>query len=263
MQGPANGWHRSLRYAFSEFTIWMSSLDPFGAFCSSLTIILIVYSQYVTVYLIILSSSGLDYIHSLLYTACSIFALMSHFRAQFADPGFVPRHYIPQTMPQAQIFDGVRTSATILQAKKVSLPPVCRKCKTVKPKGAHHCSICTRCIARMDHHCPWINNCVAALNQKYFIQFLCWTGVLCLYSGSIIGAGIYRCAIDSDKCSDVSPNIIILVFLNLFEAVLFGCFVAVMLWDQLSAIFENTPYIDKLQVFYGTFLFLDSLYWNI
>lgn len=41
---------------------------------------------------------------------------------------------------------------------------------------------------------PWINNCVAAFNQKYFLLFLCWTGVMCIYSGCVIGVGIYRCA---------------------------------------------------------------------
>lgn len=31
------------------------------------------------------------------------------------------------------------------------------------------------------------------------------------------------------------------------EAVLFGLFTIIMMWDQVSSIFENTPYIDRLQ----------------
>lgn len=30
----------------------------------------------------------------------------------------------------------------------------CRRCQTFKPERAHHCSICQRCIIKMDHHCP-------------------------------------------------------------------------------------------------------------
>jgi len=45
----------------------------------------------------------------------------------------------------------------------------CRKCDSLKPPASHHCSVCKRCIARMDHHCPWVNTCVGYYNQKFFL----------------------------------------------------------------------------------------------
>ena len=48
----------------------------------------------------------------------------------------------------------------------------CKFCKLIKPLRTHHCSICNKCIFKMDHHCPWINNCVGQNNQRYFLLFL-------------------------------------------------------------------------------------------
>lgn len=43
-----------------------------------------------------------------------------------------------------------------LKPKPRPRPPkrICRRCKSFKPDRAHHCSICKRCILKMDHHCP-------------------------------------------------------------------------------------------------------------
>ena len=34
----------------------------------------------------------------------------------------------------------------------------CDRCRCPKPDLTHHCSVCKRCVLRMDHHCPWIHN---------------------------------------------------------------------------------------------------------
>jgi len=34
-------------------------------------------------------------------------------------------------------------------------PTWCRKCRSVRPPRAHHCSMCGHCVLKMDHHCPW------------------------------------------------------------------------------------------------------------
>ncbi|XP_017770003.1 PREDICTED: palmitoyltransferase ZDHHC15 isoform X4 [Nicrophorus vespilloides] len=57
----------------------------------------------------------------------------------------------------------------------------CEKCKHVKPDRSHHCSVCGECVLKMDHHCPWVNNCVCFTNYKFFILFLGYALLYCLF----------------------------------------------------------------------------------
>ncbi|KAK0158446.1 hypothetical protein PV328_009446 [Microctonus aethiopoides] len=57
----------------------------------------------------------------------------------------------------------------------------CDKCQIIKPDRAHHCSVCRSCVLKMDHHCPWVNNCVAYHNYKFFILFLAYALLYCVF----------------------------------------------------------------------------------
>ncbi|PAV86959.1 hypothetical protein WR25_25625 [Diploscapter pachys] len=57
----------------------------------------------------------------------------------------------------------------------------CDKCKMIKPDRAHHCSICGLCVLKFDHHCPWVNNCVNYHNYKFFLLFLGYGALFCLF----------------------------------------------------------------------------------
>ncbi|KAF2351606.1 Palmitoyltransferase DHHC domain, partial [Trinorchestia longiramus] len=58
---------------------------------------------------------------------------------------------------------------------------VCKKCVAPKPPRTHHCSVCNRCVLKMDHHCPWINNCVGHKNHRYFFQYMVFMLLGCLF----------------------------------------------------------------------------------
>ena len=102
----------------------------------------------------------------------SFLAMISHARTMLTDPGAVPMGYQPNTL---------------LANEGGSKMPMCSRCDGFKPPRAHHCSQCDRCIVKMDHHCPWVNNCVGANNQKHFVLFVGYTGLLSGYALVLLG----------------------------------------------------------------------------
>ena len=131
---------------------------------------------------------------------------------------------------------------------KLKMERKCLRCQSVKPPRTHHCSVCGRCVMKMDHHCPWMNNCIGLRNMKQFVLFnfyvfICafWTtlrlvieGIICkkdklchnLWSGKMLGfiipAGII--------CG------------------LFAVFSLIMLCDSIKMIIYDTSTIDKKQL---------------
>lgn len=206
--------------------VWFIASDCCGIFCAIFTLILLLYAEYVMVFVILGAGSPW---HVLFYSVCSLLAIMSHCRAQFSDPGAVPCE--EDTMESDY--------------------KICRWCNAAKPVQSHHCSTCNRCVMRMDHHCPWVNNCVAMLNQKYFILFLFWTSLCCLYSGIVLIAWFVSCSqvnFTQQTCK-LSMGQSILAVMNFVEALVFGLFVIIMLVDQLSAIMDTLPIDGKATIY--------------
>ena len=143
---------------------------------------------------------------------------------------------------------------------------ICTRCEMYRPPRAHHCRICKRCIRRMDHHCPWINNCVGERNQKFFLQFLFYVGLLSTYSILLVGiswyahplsyehegrgatGGLYTSAAIKVQASRDAmflkqTRILHSVILGL-ESVLFGLFVFAIGCDQFEAIFNDETLVE-------------------
>jgi hypothetical protein len=67
--------------------------------------------------------------------------------------------------------------------RRVGMGPMrmCKHCKLPKPARTHHCSVCQKCVFKMDHHCPWIAGCVGHHNHRHFVLFLLYMSFGCYY----------------------------------------------------------------------------------
>ncbi|CAA0842670.1 Probable protein S-acyltransferase 14 [Striga hermonthica] len=125
-----------------------------------------------------LAAGGLDslvaFVVLILFHGLLVMLLWSYFSVVFTDPGSVPPNWRPAADEERGDSDPL-TSTEFPTDSENSRVRYCRKCNQLKPPRCHHCSVCGRCILKMDHHCVWVVNCVGALNYKYFLLFLFYT----------------------------------------------------------------------------------------
>ncbi|XP_047951406.1 probable protein S-acyltransferase 14 [Salvia hispanica] len=125
-----------------------------------------------------LAAGGLDSLIAFfvlaLFHSLLVMLLWSYFSVVFTDPGTVPPNWRPAADEERGDNDPL-TASEFPSDTENSRVRFCRKCNQLKPPRCHHCSVCGRCVLKMDHHCVWVVNCVGALNYKNFLLFLFYT----------------------------------------------------------------------------------------
>lgn len=222
--------------------------DPCGIICVVFTYGLIIYADYVVIaHIVLLSMSGTVWgaLHSVLFNLLIFIQIFAHTKTVISDPGIVP---LPKTGLDFSDARRVNSKPNELQALTSEDWTVCQRCDTYRPPRSHHCKICKRCIRKMDHHCPWVNNCIGEKNQKYFIQFLFYTGILCVYAMSLdIVSWVFIFRASSPQLTSVRENMSVAHSIALcIESLLFGLFVVAMLCDQFSSIVQDETGIEHV-----------------
>ncbi|XP_007113778.1 palmitoyltransferase ZDHHC3 isoform X1 [Physeter macrocephalus] len=219
-------------------TMWFIR-DGCGIACAVVTWFLVLYAEFVVLFVMLIPSR--DYVYSIIngimFNLLAFLALASHCRAMLTDPGAVPKGNATKEFIES------------LQLKPGQVVYKCPKCCSIKPDRAHHCSVCKRCIRKMDHHCPWVNNCVGENNQKYFVLFTMYIALISLHALIMVGFHFLHCfEEDWTKCSSFSPpTTVILLILLCFEGLLFLIFTSVMFGTQVHSICTDETGIERLK----------------
>ncbi|XP_044932319.1 palmitoyltransferase ZDHHC7 isoform X2 [Mustela nigripes] len=157
--------------------------DGCGMICAVMTWLLVVYADFVVTFVMLLPSKDFWYsvVNGVLFNCLAVLALASHLRTMLTDPGAVPKGNATKEYMES------------LQLKPGEVIYKCPKCCCIKPERAHHCSICKRCIRKMDHHCPWVNNCVGEKNQRFFVLFTMYIALSSVHALILCGLQFVSC----------------------------------------------------------------------
>lgn len=212
--------------------IWCNSNDPSGVLLASIVCIMILFSIFVCV-MLVLDEGEMEYNR---WNGCGVIflcvmALWSHLATMLGDPGAVPRNAKP-------LAKDLEENSTIM----------CGKCENFKPPLSHHCGVSGRCISRMDHFCPWTNNAIGAKNQKNFFLFLFYTNLASFYLYVVLALNLVDCS--SLSCSKdgtdtfsqfvIPAEIVILLFAVIFTTS--------MIVTQIYSLATGLGTIDRMQL---------------
>ncbi|UJR38492.1 hypothetical protein I4U23_031159 [Adineta vaga] len=205
-------------------------------------------------------------IYLCVYHPLLILFLWSYYRTMFA-PVFHPtsEFYVSKTdgeqIASAQLIEE-RRAGLLRLARQANLPLLtrhfdgsiryCFVCQCIKPDRAHHCSVCEKCVLRYDHHCPWTNSCVSFGNYKFFVLFLGWAFLFCIYVAATsleYFIEFWKSATNAQRSGDasaISARQFHLLFL-FFVAVMFGVSVSSLFFYHLFLTGKNRTTIESFR----------------
>lgn len=128
--------------------------DGCGMICVVMMWFLVVYVDFVVIFVMLLFFKDFWYfvVNGVIFNCLVVFVLLFYLRIMFIDFGVVFKGNV------------IKEYMESLQLKFGEVIYKCLKCCCIKFECVYYCSICKRCIWKMDYYCLWVNNCVGEKN---------------------------------------------------------------------------------------------------
>lgn len=147
------------------------------------SLVLGVYICFIEGFVLRVETSFLLSAYYVVFHAVLFMNLWCYIMTVITDPGTIPYSYDEIEERYRELKNDELDAADT----SLAISTFCEKCRRKRPPRTHHCSVCNRCILRMDHHCPWVGNCVGFYNHKFFVQFLLYASINCAMVGAACG----------------------------------------------------------------------------
>ena len=155
-----------------------------------------------------------------------VVAMMCLWRVTFTDPGCV----------RTRAFDVPSELDCHAPAKHGGI---------LQPEHAHWSVALQQVVLDYDHYCTWCNNGIGLLNLRYFLQFLFWCSVTCLYTFLSILVHVVYCHTGfGPSCGWLYYNQV-LISPQLALSMIFGLFTGSMLYTQLDNLVDGLGSVSR------------------
>ncbi|KAL3250891.1 hypothetical protein MRX96_055307 [Rhipicephalus microplus] len=141
-----------------------------------------------------------------------------------------------------RLLDGMASERGVLTLGTDGCVRFCEDCCLIKPDRCHHCSICRRCIPKMDHHCPWFNNCVCFNTYKFFLLTLFYAVVLSIFGVSTMGKHVIDMWLKAHMTS-TTFQLTFLTVVGTSVVLVLGAF----LWHHACMVFRNETTLEQMR----------------
>jgi len=232
--------------------------------------LVVAWSYYAYVFAVVvqaMASSPVEQVTcAIIFHCLAVMFLWSYYMIIFTPPGVVPTSWcldnaqvsaLAAAKSEGEWKTMLATFATDheCQVKQRSVQGAiryCEKCRCIKPDRSHHCSVCEDCTLKMDHHCPWVNNCVGFHNYKFFLLFLGYALIYCIWIAAttarfFILVWIYRVEEGGEEEEDSLGAARYHLLSVFFVSILFSISVSSLFWYHLWLLVHNRSTLEQFR----------------